>query len=81
MFCEGNQTRTCVRGQSCDVTGIEGRDLDSWDRVAAMDSCAVNFAVGFPQGGFTQGIVTFKSQNADDLSCATVPLVQRSKAI
>ncbi|CAK9090150.1 Uncharacterized protein SCF082_LOCUS42528 [Durusdinium trenchii] len=67
-----NQTRTCVRGQSCDVTGIEGRDLDSWDRVAAMDSCAVNFAVGFPQGGFTQGIVTFKSQNADDLSCATV---------
>ena len=68
---EPDQQRTCVRGQVCDVTGIRGRDLDSWDRVAVMDSCAGNFA-GFPQGGHTSGIVTFKSQKAEDLSCATI---------
>ncbi|CAE7774243.1 unnamed protein product [Symbiodinium necroappetens] len=66
-----DQRRTCVRGQACDVTGIRGRDLDSWDRVAVMDSCAGNFA-GFPQGGHTSGIVAFKSQKPEDLSCATV---------
>ena len=36
-----------------------------------MDTCAGNFAEGFPQGSYTQGIVAFKSQK-DDLSCATV---------
>lgn len=66
-----NQTRTCVRGEACDITGIEGRDLDSFDRIAVMDACAANFVAGFPQGSLTEAILSFKTQSGD-LSCATV---------
>merc|ERR1719440_1284295 len=33
---DGGQKRDCTSGEPCDTTGIQGRDLSAWDRMAIM---------------------------------------------
>eukprot|EP00445_Apocalathium_hangoei_P022667 CAMPEP_0203903416 /NCGR_PEP_ID=MMETSP0359-20131031/45378_1 /ASSEMBLY_ACC=CAM_ASM_000338 /TAXON_ID=268821 /ORGANISM="Scrippsiella Hangoei, Strain SHTV-5" /LENGTH=1001 /DNA_ID=CAMNT_0050827469 /DNA_START=18 /DNA_END=3020 /DNA_ORIENTATION=- len=68
-----DQTKYCVVGEACDVTGIMGRDINAWDRIAVMpDKCGKGFQPGFPEatGAITEGIVLFKSRQPTDYSCA-----------
>eukprot|EP00930_Biecheleria_cincta_P035475 TRINITY_DN24396_c0_g2_i1.p1 TRINITY_DN24396_c0_g2~~TRINITY_DN24396_c0_g2_i1.p1 ORF type:complete len:4398 (+),score=706.18 TRINITY_DN24396_c0_g2_i1:1156-13194(+) len=66
------QWRTCVRGEFCDLTGIQGRDIDNWDRVSIQAGCGTGFVQGIPRGGYTEGVVVFKANDPADLSCRTV---------
>lgn len=70
-----DQTKSCVVGEPCDITGITGRDINAWDKIAVMPApCGREFAPGFPDatGSVTSGIVLFKAANPQDTSCMRV---------
>lgn len=67
------QARVCVTGEYCDVTGMSGRDLSAWDKLAVMSpNCTNAFVDGFPRSGITEGMVLFESASDTDASCSTV---------
>jgi hypothetical protein len=70
---DGGQKRDCTSGEPCDTTGIQGRDLSAWDKMAIMPGpCGTGLVRGFPRDSITEGIVLFESRNRSDKSCNTV---------